>query len=1031
MAAGLKQATVTRIIQDVQLLPSEASPRPAVVNDIVRQKTAVRTGADSRTELTFTDRTLTRLGANTLFSFNEGTRSIDLGGGAMLLSVPKGAATTRIMTAGVSAGISGGTALGEYHRDAYSKFIVLEGVARIYLRHRLGESLLLHAGQMIILKPDAKHLPDPVDIDLGRLMKTCLLIVGFPPLHNEPLIADAIQQQNQEKAKGTLYDTNMVIVGNGTLVSLVDPTFLDLLDQAINNGPGPGGGGVVIPEFGPLNTITSPNPYVITSGTKIRTAPTITTGGITQGGKIYRGNMIDGFASDYFFGSSSNFDFASEFNGVGEGANGDLPMATFRFTSLQITGNPTIKVPSGGATNLTLISEGNITSGAPGGTLTLNGMNAVLLATQNGSINLGPQLTFSNFNFLSLYARGAGSNVTIASPVLNLSGVSLTAEGSVTVNGNETVQSFQAFTGVDFLGGTGHVIAASDIGIMTGNNLDFTTANFAVTTGTPSVFLLATGNANLDIRNDQSIFANASFIFVDGVAENYTADAGGTTLMFNPTAQVQFFAEAGGIQALETTFLQTSNMMQFTSTGDIDVNSIVGADIIRSTAGSIHSSEPLSANTIAAAAAITSAADLTAVNSITAGTIISVTDNLISPSVQAGGNITAGLVEVQNINPNNALPSNTTLTAGGGGIIPFPGAGGSGLQHTFNLTTIVSPQGIDFTGSHFGPGANGGVLTINAQTQDFSSAGINGANFNGADAPTIANPAGSGGSLTVNTANALTVNGVDITATTGIIDTNSTPSGAGGSVSLNSQSGQVSLTNTRIQVSSSDPMGTANRRSSGNGGNINISSAATTGTAILIDNSAQLLSLLENTAPGPSGLITISASGANSSIQAGGQIEADSGSPTTAAHGIDIRHTGAAGQITLTNVNAHADIIKVAALGNNGTLTISGGMLSADTTLKLYAPGSNGQIVFVADCTIAGGNANILAANSVTINTGVTVTTQGHAADVYVNQTSGIPNANYTGFGGNASTTGTFAGLGATNPQMLSAAPVLGPPGGP
>ena len=189
MAAQLRQATVTRIIQDVQLLPSQAAPRPAIVNDIVRQKTAVRTGTESRTELTFTDQTLTRLGANTLFSFNGGTRSIDLGGGAMLLSVPKGAPTTRIMTAGVTAGISGGTTLAEYHKHAYSKFIVLEGIARIYLRHRLGESLLLHAGQMIILRPDAKHLPDPVDIDLKRLMRTCLLIIDFPPLHNKPLIA--------------------------------------------------------------------------------------------------------------------------------------------------------------------------------------------------------------------------------------------------------------------------------------------------------------------------------------------------------------------------------------------------------------------------------------------------------------------------------------------------------------------------------------------------------------------------------------------------------------------------------------------------------------------------------------------------------------------------------------------------------------------------------------------------------------------------------------------------------------------------
>jgi hypothetical protein len=38
----------------------------------------VRTGVDSRSELKFTDQTLARLGANTLFSFAEGTRDLNL-----------------------------------------------------------------------------------------------------------------------------------------------------------------------------------------------------------------------------------------------------------------------------------------------------------------------------------------------------------------------------------------------------------------------------------------------------------------------------------------------------------------------------------------------------------------------------------------------------------------------------------------------------------------------------------------------------------------------------------------------------------------------------------------------------------------------------------------------------------------------------------------------------------------------------------------------------------------------------------------
>jgi hypothetical protein len=78
-AAQLKQARVSQVIR-VKLLPNKAAPRPASVSDEVRDGTAVSTGVELRAELTFTDATLVRLGANTIFSFNEGTRNLELGG---------------------------------------------------------------------------------------------------------------------------------------------------------------------------------------------------------------------------------------------------------------------------------------------------------------------------------------------------------------------------------------------------------------------------------------------------------------------------------------------------------------------------------------------------------------------------------------------------------------------------------------------------------------------------------------------------------------------------------------------------------------------------------------------------------------------------------------------------------------------------------------------------------------------------------------------------------------------------------------
>ena len=256
IAEQLNQATVARIINDVQLLPAQAAPRPAVVNDKVSDGTAVRTGLDSRTQLVFTDQTLARLSANTIFSFNKGTRNLDLAEGAMLLRVPKGARGAKITTAAVTAAISGTTVIIEYHSHGYIKFISLEGIARVYLKRRPGESVLVLPGQMLITNPDAKGLPDPVDVDLDRLLKTSRLIVDFPPLGSKQLITSEIQNQRDEKSRGVLIDTNLVIFGKGTLVSLTNPAQTNAASQPTVASVVPGSG--AIPSSTDLGTIETP-----------------------------------------------------------------------------------------------------------------------------------------------------------------------------------------------------------------------------------------------------------------------------------------------------------------------------------------------------------------------------------------------------------------------------------------------------------------------------------------------------------------------------------------------------------------------------------------------------------------------------------------------------------------------------------------------------------------------------------------------------------------------------------------------------
>src|SRR5438552_18013162 len=107
--AELAEAKITAVVHDVKLLRGQAVLRPAAVNDEIQQDTAVRTGLESRSELTFPDLTIARLGANTIFSFNQEAREVKLIDGAILLRVPKNSGGAKITTEAVTPGIVGTT----------------------------------------------------------------------------------------------------------------------------------------------------------------------------------------------------------------------------------------------------------------------------------------------------------------------------------------------------------------------------------------------------------------------------------------------------------------------------------------------------------------------------------------------------------------------------------------------------------------------------------------------------------------------------------------------------------------------------------------------------------------------------------------------------------------------------------------------------------------------------------------------------------------------------------------------------------
>src|SRR5947208_1462842 len=220
VASPLTSAEVTKIINRVSVIEPAKGDRPAVVRDVIKDDRGLQTAARSRSELLFQDNTLTRVGAETFFSFKTGTRDLTLERGSMLLQVPKGLGGAKIHTAAVTAAITGTTIMMEYSPGQYLKVLVLEGSLRLSRNGSFGNSVVLHPGKMVIMRPDAKKIPDPIDVDLAQIVRTSTL-VNFPGgiLPSMALIQAAINDQAKELAKGTLVPTNLVM-GHGTKVIL-------------------------------------------------------------------------------------------------------------------------------------------------------------------------------------------------------------------------------------------------------------------------------------------------------------------------------------------------------------------------------------------------------------------------------------------------------------------------------------------------------------------------------------------------------------------------------------------------------------------------------------------------------------------------------------------------------------------------------------------------------------------------------------------------------------------------------------------
>lgn len=253
-AAGYSEAEITRIHEEVKVLKANATPRTARTGERILPVTSVATGANSRAELRFPDRSLTRLGANSRFTLRGEGRTLDLTEGVMMLQVPKKQGGAKVRAAGVTAAVTGTTVLVECHPGGVIKLIVIEGTCILSLNGQPGVVQEAGAGQMIVMQDGDTSIPLPVDVDLAKLLQTSKLLSADDSTQpNQQEIAQAVQIQQQLLKDGDLVKANFFVPGTGLTISLNNNTRNNLgnlqlfqqqsqivnIVQQVNNPPPP------------------------------------------------------------------------------------------------------------------------------------------------------------------------------------------------------------------------------------------------------------------------------------------------------------------------------------------------------------------------------------------------------------------------------------------------------------------------------------------------------------------------------------------------------------------------------------------------------------------------------------------------------------------------------------------------------------------------------------------------------------------------------------------------------------------------
>jgi len=209
-SAGIQNLTFTEVVKDCIIINAATKAEtPAKAGDVLTPPNVLKTGADSRAELVAEDKTVTRVGANTIFSVEADSRDVNIAQGSVLFASPKGRGGGRIKSAGATASVLGTTMIVGANQAGGFKVMLLEGKGEV--KGLKGGGVILNPGQLSFALP-GQAPSAPMSFELKGQVGGSKLVKGFSkPLASIGKIEAAISGQNIKISMGALTSTGLLL----------------------------------------------------------------------------------------------------------------------------------------------------------------------------------------------------------------------------------------------------------------------------------------------------------------------------------------------------------------------------------------------------------------------------------------------------------------------------------------------------------------------------------------------------------------------------------------------------------------------------------------------------------------------------------------------------------------------------------------------------------------------------------------------------------------------------------------------------